>query len=355
MRETRCTLQHRWRKQWFILLDVLAIGLAAEGGFRFLLERQLARYAATLGPIVRPDPNPDILYGFIPGVTTNDGQIRINSQGYRDAEFPTAEARARMFLVLNLGDSVTFGGRVRLEETYPKRLEQQLNADAGSSNVRVLNAGVPGYNTQQELAVLRQLGRQYSPDLVLLGWVLNDADSAYNVYDKGSAVTNMYPLRGPSGITLRTLLYQSRLLLFLKDQADAFQRHFPQLFPDSRFYINFRMHRPEWQRMKEALLAIATVAREHGSELMVILFPFDVQLLRGTTPPQDDVARFLRAHGVHVLDVFPAFAAHKDETLFVPDGIHLTAIGHQIVAGAIFNAMVAQGLVPATNSLVRTP
>jgi lysophospholipase L1-like esterase len=355
MSETHGTLQHRWRKRSFILLYLLAVGLGAEGGFRFMLERQLARYTATLAPAVRPDPNPDILYGFIPGVTANDGQIRINSQGYRDAEFPTAEARAKMFLILNLGDSVTFGGRVRLEETYPKRLEQRLNLGSGSPNVRVLNAGVPGYNTQQELAVLRQLGRQYSPDLILLGWVLNDADPAYNVYEKGSAIANMYPLRGPSGITLRTLLYQSRLLIFLKDRVDVFQRHFPQLFPDSLFYLNFRMHRPEWQRMKEALLTLAAVAQEYGSEFMVILFPFDVQLLRGTTPPQDDVERFLRIHGVHVLDVFPALAAHKDETLFVPDGIHLTAIGHQIVADAIFNAMVAQGLGPATHGLIRAP
>jgi lysophospholipase L1-like esterase len=338
---------HRGGKWLLLLLSLLVTGLIAEGIFRVVLEHQLAQFSVDLAPIVRQDPNPDILYSFMPQTTANAGQIQINSQGYRDDEFPSDEKRAGLFLILNLGDSVTFGGRVHHEETYAKRLEQRLSANPELPRVRVLNTGVPGYNSQQELAILRQLAPQVLPDLVLLGWVLNDADPAYNVYDQGPLLRNMYPLRGPSGITLRTLLYQSRLLIFLKDQGIEFQRHFPQLFPDAFFYLNRRVQRHEWQRMKEALLEMAKVAHGCGSKFMVVLFPYDVQLRRGTTPPQTDVAKFLQANGIPVLDVFPALAAHRDESLFVPDGIHLTAIGHQIVADEIYSALVAQGLTPS--------
>jgi lysophospholipase L1-like esterase len=338
------------RRKWVFLLALLVPGVAAEGYVRVIIEKQLARHSATLSPIVRRDPNPDVLYGFIPGATADHGRIEINLNGYRDSEFPTAETREGLFLILTLGDSVTFGGRVQLEEVYSKRLEQRLNARAGPRRVRVLNAGVPGYNTQQELAVLRQLGPQFSPNLIVLGWVLNDADPAYNIYEGESILRQMYPLRSFSDVSVRTLLHQSRLLILLKEQVKTFQLRFPQLVPESIFYLNSRVQRAEWQRMKEALLEIASFAQSYRAELMVVLFPYEVQLRRGTTLPQDDVAQFLRTHGIRVLDVFPALSAHKDKTLFVEDGIHLTSIGHQIVAEDIFNALAALRSVPESQS-----
>ena len=43
------------------------------------------------------------------------------------------------------------------------------------ANTEVLNFGVSGYNTQQEVETLREKGLRYSPDLVVLAVCVNDA------------------------------------------------------------------------------------------------------------------------------------------------------------------------------------
>ena len=49
--------------------------------------------------------------------------VKINSQGLRDYDYPMEKAPA-IFRIIILGDSVTFGTGVTMEETYAKRLEK---------------------------------------------------------------------------------------------------------------------------------------------------------------------------------------------------------------------------------------
>lgn len=94
-----------------------------------------------------------------------------NSRGLRDREYPIQRARGTTRIVV-LGDSYTWGYRVRDEEVYPEVLESLLE------NVEVLNLGVTAYATEQELLYLKREGLQYHPDIVLLAFCLNDFDEA---------------------------------------------------------------------------------------------------------------------------------------------------------------------------------
>ena len=58
-------------------------------------------------------------------------QVRINSLGYRGANFP-AEKRPGEFRVLAVGDSFTYGDFVDNGETLPARLEEALRARCGN-------------------------------------------------------------------------------------------------------------------------------------------------------------------------------------------------------------------------------
>src|SRR5262249_17450510 len=61
-------------------------------------------------------------------------------------------------------------------ETVRARLESLLNEGAGGTGVRyeVLNAGTPGFSTDQEYLLYGQEGRRYGPDLVVLFFYCND-------------------------------------------------------------------------------------------------------------------------------------------------------------------------------------
>lgn len=98
--------------------------------------------------------------------------VRTNRFGFRSTREDRLEKAPNTFRILVLGDSVTFGhGAVH---DYPALLEDALRRWRPDIDWQVWNLGVPGYNTAQELTYLEQVGRQYSPDLVVVGFFLND-------------------------------------------------------------------------------------------------------------------------------------------------------------------------------------
>jgi hypothetical protein len=94
-----------------------------------------------------------------------------NSRGLRDRENSIQKTNGTTRIVV-LGDSYTWGYRVRDEEVYPELLESLLG------NVDVINLGVTAYATAQELQYFKREGLQYRPDIVLLAFCLNDFDEA---------------------------------------------------------------------------------------------------------------------------------------------------------------------------------
>jgi hypothetical protein len=100
--------------------------------------------------------------------------VAINQLGFRDPRDYAIDKPPGTFRILVLGDSVTFGHGALLETTYPYLLEQQLKAWRKDVRWEVWNLGVPGYNTRTEFEYLRRVGPEYSPDLVIVGFFLND-------------------------------------------------------------------------------------------------------------------------------------------------------------------------------------
>ena len=98
--------------------------------------------------------------------------VTTNAIGLRGSEVPGAKPRG-VRRILALGDSFTFGDGVQLDETWPRQLEQRLNA--AGPEYEVVNAGVGGYGTAHELLLSGTLVPSVQPDLVVLGFsVVND-------------------------------------------------------------------------------------------------------------------------------------------------------------------------------------
>jgi lysophospholipase L1-like esterase len=91
--------------------------------------------------------------------------VRFNSMGLRGGEFamPKPEGTYR---IVALGDSFTAGLQVDEEDLFTTRIEQALSA--AHAPVEVLNLGVSGYGTDDELILLRRYGAALAPDLVLV-------------------------------------------------------------------------------------------------------------------------------------------------------------------------------------------
>lgn len=97
-----------------------------------------------------------------------------NAQGFRDFEDYTHEKPQGTVRILALGDSHTQGFEVRQDRTYAEVVERSL-ARRGV-DAKVLNTGVSGFGTAEQLAFLESEGLRYQPDFVLVGFFANDFD-----------------------------------------------------------------------------------------------------------------------------------------------------------------------------------
>lgn len=95
--------------------------------------------------------------------------VSSNSQGLRGVREHDLPKPRGVRRILAFGDSFTFGEDVGDEETFCHRLGGLL------PGVEVLNLGVRGYGHDQMLLYLREAAARYEPDLILLGYVTDDA------------------------------------------------------------------------------------------------------------------------------------------------------------------------------------
>ena len=101
--------------------------------------------------------------------------VRVNSAGLRDREHAT-EKPPNVFRIALLGDSYAEALQVEQEAAFWAVMERRLNecASLDGRTVEIINFGVSGYGTAQELITLRERVWQYSPDLVLLAFTTNN-------------------------------------------------------------------------------------------------------------------------------------------------------------------------------------
>ncbi len=101
--------------------------------------------------------------------------VQINSDGLRDREHAKSKP-ANTLRIAVVGDSYAEAFQVEREKAFWSVLEARLRdcpANAGRE-VEVINFGVSGYGTAQELLTLREKVWGYSPDVVLLTVTTNN-------------------------------------------------------------------------------------------------------------------------------------------------------------------------------------
>ncbi len=117
-----------------------------------------------------------------------EAYLRINSLGYRDVEHELAKP-PNTFRVAVIGDSYTEARQVAPEDTYWSRLQQGLTRCPAlkGQRVEVLNFGIGGYATTEELLTFRQDASRFAPSLVLLAfYAANDVHDNSRELSRGA-------------------------------------------------------------------------------------------------------------------------------------------------------------------------
>ena len=315
-------------------------------------------------------------------------RIEINAAGQRDRDYPTDRVPGRCRMLV-LGDSFTWGYGVEREQIWHELVE------ARRPDWEIVNAGVPGYATDQELLYLEQRGLALRPDAVVLLFYANDL--LENLEHSTSGYRKPYFELGPDG---SLALHQVPVPRgSAKERVERWLRF--------HTYVLFRLYRlPSWlaavreeregseahkERRKRELRAAqeeerarrrreraadggrpserpARAARADAAAPVDNKYDVDVSLTLAmlermdhsarasgarffvvtaplSDPPRERLLAGLRERGVAHLALDPAFEGRSD--IRFPHDAHWTPNGHAIAADAIEGFLAGEGVFGA--------
>lgn len=343
---------------------------------------------AHLGGVLRPN---------VSGWFKSEGRsyVEINTAGMHDREH-TPEKPAGVYRIAVLGDSMTEAMQVARDRNFCSVLESRLKGCSrlGGKTPEVLNFGVSGYGTAQELIMLRDRVWQYHPDLVLLAMfpgndlrnnneALNkDIYCPYYTLDNGQ-LRLQYPPPTPTG-GLRTvrdwLTDHSRLMQLVafirrvrhtqgKDvmvQKGTDPRLAGEAGVDDATFAPPQTDdwRQAWAVTEALLVEMRNEVRGHGAEFAVALIPSGIQDYPEASVRQaylsrpgvqdlsyahERLAQFLAAQNVSVIPLEAAMRSYAEAHHATLHGFsntvagfgHMNEAGHQVV-GDLLAAGICQ-------------
>jgi lysophospholipase L1-like esterase len=297
-------------------------------------------------------------YAMRPGIDTDvrGFRVQVNELGLRGPSVEPTPAPG-VHRVLALGDSVTFGEGMRVDEAFPALLERELNA-RGTQRWEVVNAGVEGYNTAAELAYLERRGLALGPSTVVVGFNLNDFDYAPVLGPLG-VLTNDQSQRMSSGslanvsefyLVLRWMARQITSTVRGGPAATA-----PEPAPGDPFqpldrYVSalrkayYRQPNDErWSVLEQSLAGLGALARARGVRLVIAIVPDgdQVGVAEPDLTPQQKLVAICARERIECVDLHPDFAAQSADGPLFLDIMHPNPKGQQIIARRLASILAA--------------
>jgi len=288
----------------FSILIIFFLFSILEFAFRILTKREKPVQEVNIQYTV----DPDLLWHYKPDQHVLQPSKRvdyfINSEGLRGPEFPIKKPKGEIRL-LAIGDSVTFGHLVSEDNTYPHFLEKYLKDNLADTSLRVINGGVNAYSTREELMFLRRKGIEYDPDVVVLGFVLNDASIFARQY-QANRFQEILTHSEQSG-RLRIV----RKVFYRSSFVRAFTHLLKKVVPGEDSIEDLRLKRDQlnrdimyldseeaikgWEITLNELGEITSLLNNRGIDLLLIFFPTRCQLEEKSIPdkPQKSLKGFL--------------------------------------------------------------
>ena len=252
--------------------------------------------------------------------------IRTNALGLREEREVALQAAPDTRRVLLLGDSITLAWGVDWTDSYGQVLEASLE-ERSELDFEVLNAGVGNYNSQA-LAAAWQRYAQLEPDVVVVGFYINDIEHiAYP-----SPVAAWFMAR----LYLYPFFHRRILALFAQD----YRSFYDGLYADPALA----------DRLVADLGGLLDQVEDQGIPAVFVNIP-ELHSFEGAPFPQVRELieqRVLTGHDACYADLLPHFAGHEPTSLWVsPEDHHPNAAGHDIMARGIMAACGPVLLGPA--------
>jgi lysophospholipase L1-like esterase len=265
--------------------------------------------------------DPELGWAAVPNASasftgTRTIKVRNNALGLRDVE----PAPARKPTVVVLGDSFVWGYDVEANERFTELLRAKLPA------ARIVNAGLPGYGTDQEYLLLARLWSAINPDVVVLMFCTgNDrADNSANMRNGG--YYKPYLERAANGAW------------HFAGQPVPWSRHV--YFRENALVRNLWLARAAvtgYVQLAHPEIGVPDPTEQLVTMMREMVETRGAKFLVGLQYHEAQLEAFLRARGI-------PFTAFDEAPTYPSDGFHWTAEGHAVVAQRLMPLLAAAGV-----------
>jgi lysophospholipase L1-like esterase len=266
-----------------------------------------------------------------------------NSWGFRDCEHPLRKPDATVRIAV-LGDSITAAVNLNRNVRYTELVENYLNQGYYRKKHVVMNFGVGGYDTLQEVATLKDKVLPFAPDIVVVAYCLND-----NIPGSDGSL---------HGLLLEQLTSDQRTWL------DAIYRDFQypilRLLHRSQLYTlvkhlyvtRFKSSRrgPSTDAFPtdivgQAFSMLSNIQEDEQFKVLIVIFPYFKQLCSYPFKAQhQEVKDKAKPYAFDILDLFDCYVTRasdggKEFRHREDDFCHPNEFGYTIAAEAIYKAL----------------
>jgi len=316
----------------------------------FFISELVTRYLARAWPFESE------LYS-LPYLTPRDATLRWrfppsgdrNSLGLRNREIGPKEPGVHR--ILFLGDSLVWSGETSSGALFTDVLERRLNEMRLNADLsfEVINAGIPGYTTWQELEFLKHYGLGMKPDLVILGFVFNDLYYPY-VHKpteedmlEGDPGVHLYHFNTdtfPGSLFARSyvahqIVARSQILwkLIRRQPVFSFEKR-------GDFYLAWKPY--AWKHARELIEEMRALLKKRGIPLVIVAYPIRDQVddryrrldESYVLLPQRQLHEICQAASIPLLDLTQTLYTHGGTKLF-RDYLHLNGQGNDTITEEI--------------------
>jgi len=318
----------------FLIKDsqIVASGFSIKGFQNIGREENLSYNSSNVKGNVKGSEDPLLLYELIPNTRLKyNGWIvkfkttiqTINSGGFRGREY-SIEKPSGVYRIVVLGDSLTFGQGVNDNETFPYYLEELLNKkNISAKRFEVLNFGVPGYNTLQEVEAFKVKALKYSPDLVIIAHVSNDIENVSEIQETCHKLYDEYlskPYKMDDNLNLKGY--------FTDKSEEMYYSKIKKMPFDEVFQI-----------VQIPMEELYNLSVSKNFSLMIMHFP-------SSDTQNEKLSNFSNRKGLCYLDLQKAYIdKHLYKEILHPKDPHPTPYAYQVVSEYISNKIFECGIL----------
>jgi len=311
--------------------------------------------------------------------TTPDKKIDVknNLQGLRDIEHSYGHAEKPRVLVL--GDSFVWGYNVESNERFTDQLQRLLGKSA-----EIINAGVCGYGTDQELLYYRTEGFKYMPDLVVLTFGAFDA-----MHDNMQSVAYTYPKPyfelAENGLVLQNVPVPERTGYewteketlerkynkaarkdslnkrlrkylrrkfktygFISDGIKSVRRSFMDMLKSNKSILKYMMEKKSKKKPQHFFVVTKEIVKElkrtveaDNARLVVLMVTYRSDLSKLPSSIYGKMIEFCQEEDIMCIDPYEALFKEykKGRGLYFKRDEHWNAAGHKIVSEVLRDAL----------------